>query len=88
MEPEKKMLLAAVLLAVAQQDAKNVKYMGVRAGRMARISQMIAEEATLFVLSEAFEEMCEQIDIDWQVMREMNPATALDAYNKLREQQR
>jgi len=84
-EPEKKMLLAAVLLAVAHQDAKNVKYLGVRAYRMKRISELIADEARRFVSSSAFREMCEQIDVEADVLRAMSPAMALDSYNKLME---
>lgn len=79
------MLLAAVLLAVAQQEARNVKWMNVRPNRMVRISEAIAEESRLYVAGEAFAEMCEVIDIDAEVMRGLDPNKALEAYNRVVE---
>jgi hypothetical protein len=85
MQPEKRMLLASVLLAVAQQDAKNVKWLNVRPSRMTRISEAIAEESRAHVASEGFEEVCQVIDLDAEVMRELSPDKALEAYNRVVE---
>jgi hypothetical protein len=82
-EGEKRMLLAAVLLAVAQQDAKNVKWLNVRPSRVERISEAIAEESRDYVASDAFAEMCKHVDADPEVMRELNPDKALEAYNRV-----
>jgi hypothetical protein len=79
------MLLASVLLAVAQQDSKNVKWLNVRPSRMARISEAIAEESRMHVASEGFEETCSMIDIDAEVLRELSPDKALELYNRVVE---
>lgn len=83
MLPEKRLLLASVLLAVAQQDSKNVKWVNVRPSRMARISEAIAEESRLYVASDGFVEMCAVIDIEAEVMRELSPDKALELYNRV-----
>jgi hypothetical protein len=83
MLPEKRLLLASVLLAVAQQEAKNVKWLNVRPERMKRISEAIAAESRLYVASDGFVEMCRVIDVDPEVMRELSPEFALDAYNRV-----
>jgi hypothetical protein len=79
------MLLASVLLAVAQQDAKNVKWVNVRPSRMARISEAIAEESRLYVASESFADMCDVIGVDAESLRATDPAKALAAYNTVVE---
>lgn len=86
MLPEKRLLLASVLLAVAQQDSKNVKWVNVRPSRMARISEAIAEESRLYVASESFAEMCDVIEVDATVMRELSSDKALEAYNRMMTQ--
>lgn len=85
MQPEKRMLLASVLLAVAQQDSKNVKWLNVRPSRMARISEVIAEESRLYVASESFAEMCEVIGVDVESLRATDPDKALAAYTTVVE---
>lgn len=84
-QPEKRMLLASVLLAVAQQDVKNVRWLNVRPSRMARISEVIAEESRLYVASDGFAEMCAVIDIDAEVLRELDPDKALELYTRVLE---
>jgi hypothetical protein len=83
MEPEKRMILAAALLAVAQQDWQLVKWLGVRPSKVEQLSRAIASEALLFVASDAFEEMCDTIDIEVERLREMHPEVALNGYQKL-----
>lgn len=85
MLPEKRLLLASVLLAVAQQDSKNVKWVNVRPSRMARISEAIAEESRLYVASESFAEMCDVIGVDADNLRTTDPDKALAAYNTVVE---
>lgn len=77
------MLLASVLLAVAQQNAKNVRWLNVRPSRMERISDAIAEESRRYVASDGFSEMCAVIDIDAEVMRELEPDRALELYSRV-----
>lgn len=83
MEPEYRLILSAVLLAVAQQDHQNVRWLGVRPNRVEFLSRLIAEEACIFVASVAFDEMCEMIDHNADVFRSMKPADALLSYQKL-----
>jgi len=82
-QPERRLILAAALLAVAQQEAKNVKWLGVRPSAVQRISEAIADEARVFVASQGFVKMCEQIDIEADRLREMTPDAALEAYDRL-----
>jgi len=77
------MIMAALLLSVAQQDTKNVKWLGVRPSQVERISEAIADEALLFVASDGFEEMCELVDVEADKLRDMEPKQALDVYEKL-----
>ena len=83
MEPEQRMIAAALLLSVAQQRAKNVQWLGVSPSKVKELSDKIAFEARLFVNSEAFDEMCEAADLSPQTMWEMDPDEALKAYKKL-----
>ncbi len=82
---EKKLLLASLLNAVAQQEAKNVKYLNAKPSRMARISEQIAAESRLYVASEGFEEMCEMVGVDAAELRKKNPDDALEAYQRVVE---
>lgn len=84
MLPEKRLLLASVLLAVAQQNAKNVKWLNARPSRMARISEQIAAESRLYVASAGFEETCQMIDLDPEVLRELSSDKALELYERVR----
>lgn len=85
MSPEKRLLLASVLLAVAQQEAKNVKWINTRPSRMERISEAIAEESRLYVASESFADMCDVIGVDAERLRTTDPDKALAAYNTVVE---
>jgi hypothetical protein len=83
MEPEKRMILAAAFLAVAQQDMTNVKWLGVRPSKVQVLSTIISAEARRFVQSPDFEEMCEVVDLDAETLRDMSPEMALKAYQKI-----
>lgn len=83
MQPEKRMLLASVLLAVAQQDSKNVKWLNVKPSRMARISEAIAAESRAHVASEGFDEVCEMVGVDAAELRKTDPDKALEAYDRV-----
>jgi hypothetical protein len=83
MEPEQRMIMAALLLSIAQQRAENVQWLGVSPSKVKVLSDEIAYEARLFVNSEAFDEMCEAVDLPAQAMWEMDPDEALKAYKKL-----
>ena len=77
------MLMAALLLAVAQQDSRNVKYLGVRPGRAAKLIPLIVSEARAFVASVGFEEWCEQLNLSLFEYRTMEPLKALIGFNNL-----
>lgn len=79
-EPEQRMIMAAILLSVAQQKASNVKWLGVSPSKVEHLSEVIAEEARLFVASDGFVEMCEAVGTSAQFMREKNPDQALKLY--------
>jgi hypothetical protein len=84
MQPEKRLILAAALLAVAQQEAKNVKWLGIsNRAHVASVSRIIADEARGFVASEGFEEMCESIEIEPERLRGLTPDAALVAYERI-----
>lgn len=83
MEPERRMIMAAVLLAVAQQDPKNVKWLGVRPSQVEVLSRAIAFEAFQFVASKDFDEMCKVIDVEADTLRKMDPKRALELYETL-----
>lgn len=83
MSPEKRLILSAALLAVAQQDQELVKLAGVRPSRSIKLRAAISSEAALFVASDGFDEMMDQIDIEADRLRRMSPKQALDAYTRL-----
>jgi hypothetical protein len=83
MEPEQRLILSAVLLAVAQQDSGNVRWLGVRPSMVEGLSRAIAKEARGFVGSIDFDEMCDMANVSPDAMRQMDPKKALEAYQRL-----
>lgn len=83
-QPERRMILAAALLAVAQQEAKNVRWLGIsNRAHVADVSRIIADEARGFVASAGFDEMCENIDVEPARLRSLTPDAALVAYERI-----
>jgi len=83
MQPERRMLLAAILLSLAQRDVANVRWLGVSPSKVKHLSEVISEESKRFVSSAAFVEMCEVVEVDAKKMREMTPQQAMESYTKI-----
>lgn len=83
MEPEARMITAAILLSVAQQRAKNVHWLGVASSRVLELSAAISAEARKFVASTGFDDMCELVGLQGDSLRHMDPDRALEAYKKI-----
>lgn len=72
MPPEKKLMLSVLLLAVAQQNPANVRWLDSKIITRADI----AADAVRFVGSDEFSEMCRCINIHTELLREMKPDQA------------
>ena len=83
MSPEKRLILAAALLAVAQQDQELVKLAGVRPSRSIKLRAAISSEAALFVASSGFDEMAESMDVEPERLRRLTPKQAMEAYERI-----
>lgn len=77
MNPERKMMLAVVLLLLAEQDALNVE------GVDLVEALQIAHEATELVASEDFDVLCELIDAKPKLARAIDPSTAMYLFKQL-----
>jgi hypothetical protein len=82
MTSEGKVWLAAVLLAVAEQDPQFVVTAGSK-GTCERQRQRIPEEARRFVQSEEFEKYCEFAGLTPEFARQLSPEKAHRAYRVL-----
>ena len=72
MPPEKKLMLSVLLLAVAQQNPANVRWLDSKI--ITRLD--VAKDARRFIGSSEFEEMCRCINIDPELLRDMKPDQA------------
>ena len=83
MEPETRMITAAILLSVAQQKLQNVKWLGVSPSKVLDLSVAISAEARRFVASLDFDDMCEVVGLHGDDLRHMDPDRALEAYKQI-----
>lgn len=77
------MWLAVLLLAVAQQDSRFVRWLGLPKKQASRKRVTIEAEARRYVASRQFEESCERINIEPDRLRKLGPEKAFDAFQKL-----
>lgn len=83
MQPEKRMWLAVLLLAVAQQHPRYVRWLGLPAQQAKIKRSLITTEARWYVESRKFAEACERINIEPDRLRKLGPKRAFDAFQKL-----
>ena len=80
--PEQRIILAALLLAVAEQDIKFVRVKTREPARTFRVKSRLSEAAKEFVWSEEFEDMASEINMNADRLR-VYPEKAYRAYQKL-----
>ena len=71
-------MLSVLLLGVAQQDPKQIKWLDSKDLRKAR--PLISTEAWAFVHSHAFDLMCRSINIKTETLRELQPSQAMKLF--------
>lgn len=72
-------MLSVLLLAVAQQNPSNVRWLDSKS----QTRYSIADEAMIFVDTLAFDMMCKSINVQPEMLRELDPDTALRLFTTL-----
>jgi len=78
MEPEERLILSAILLAISEQDVRFVtwiKYGNTREDTI-RIKLLTQRKALKWVASPEFDELCQVVNIDANRMRSLDPEEA------------
>jgi len=74
--PEKRLMLSVLLLGVAQQDPKNVRWLDSKI----ITRKDIAIDAARFIRSDEFNEMCKAIRVNAELLRSMEPKQAMKLF--------
>jgi len=74
--PEKRLMLSVLLLGVAQQDPKNVRWLDSKI----ITRKDIAIDAARFVKTDEFNEMCKAIRVNAELLRSMEPKQAMKLF--------
>lgn len=77
--PEKKLMLSVLLLAVAQQNPVNVRWLDSQ--KESKIA--LSVDATMFVISDEFDVMCKVINVRPDLLRDIEPDTAMKLFKTL-----
>ena len=81
MEPEKRLVLALLLLALAERDESLVRRYGQRLSLTTR--KAISFQAITFVSSGQFDHLAELVGVPADLLRKLAPLDALSNYDKL-----
>jgi hypothetical protein len=82
LRPEQRLILAALLLAVAEQDEMFIRIKSRVASRTNRVKLRLSESAREFVQSEEFDKMAAEVNIGADKLR-VSPEKAYNAFQKL-----